>query len=111
MNDHVLHLERAQLLGRLAAYARAAGRATMERALQLYYASRAPHTPTWARNVMYGGLAYLLLPIDAIPDLLPGLGFVDDTTVLVAALATVAMNITPEVKQQASRKIKAWLGG
>ena len=36
-------------------------------------------------DILMGALVYLLSPIDGIPDFLPG-GFVDDMSVLIAAL-------------------------
>ena len=39
--------------------------------------------------VAVGALAYLLAPVDAVPDLLPGAGLVDDAGVLAAALAAI----------------------
>lgn len=37
---------------------------------------------TQAIVLVVAGLAYLITPVDAIPDVLPGIGFVDDLTVL-----------------------------
>lgn len=96
---------------KVAKYARTAGREVMEKALQLYYAAESPDTPSWARKVVYGALAYFILPADAVPDLLPGLGYTDDLGVLVAALATIASYVTPEVKARADEKLQRWFGG
>ena len=96
---------------KLARQARAAGRQVVELALQLYYAAESPDTPRWARTIVYGALAYFILPLDAIPDVLPVVGYSDDLGVLTAALATIALRITPEVKQQARRKARALFGG
>jgi uncharacterized membrane protein YkvA (DUF1232 family) len=87
-----------------------AGRGVLERALCLYYAAEAKSTPLWAKGVIYTALAYFILPADAIPDILPGLGYSDDFLTLTAAAMTVAMSITPAVKQQAREKVDHWLG-
>jgi uncharacterized membrane protein YkvA (DUF1232 family) len=89
----------------------AAGREVVERALQLHYAARDPRTPAWARRVMYGALAYFIMPIDAIPDFIPGIGYTDDLGVLATALLTVAFYVTPEVKARARATRERWLGG
>jgi uncharacterized membrane protein YkvA (DUF1232 family) len=39
-----------------------------------------PKTPRWAKLAAAGALAYFILPIDLIPDYLPG-GFLDDAAV------------------------------
>ena len=57
----------------------------IEKALWLYYAAQQPNTPVWAKTLIYGALAYFVLPFDAIPDVLLGLGFTDDMAVLLAA--------------------------
>lgn len=41
-------------------------------------------TPAKMKLAIFGGFAYMILPIDVIPDSLPGLGLVDDAAVLVA---------------------------
>jgi uncharacterized membrane protein YkvA (DUF1232 family) len=94
---------------KLARYAKTAGRQTVESALQLYYASLAPATPAWAKGVIYGALGYFISPIDVIPDLIPG-GYADDLGVLAAAVAAVAMHITPEIRVRAAEKIRDWFG-
>lgn len=42
-------------------------------------------TPVGAKLVIAGALAYLVLPVDLIPDFLPG-GYLDDMSAIMAAL-------------------------
>jgi uncharacterized membrane protein YkvA (DUF1232 family) len=86
---------------KLQRYARVAGSQAVERALQLYYAANSPETPTWARTVAFGALAYFILPTDTIPDFIPIAGYSDDLGVLALALGTIATRITPEIKTRA----------
>ena len=95
---------------KLAKSAKDAGRAVVERALQLYYAAQAPETPTQAKVVIYSALAYFILPTDAIPDLIPLVGYTDDLGALVAAYATVSAYITPDIVEQAQKKADEWFG-
>lgn len=94
----------------LTRYARIAGREVVEKALWLYYAARSPATPAWAKTAIYGALGYFISIIDAIPDLTPIVGYTDDLGVLVAALATVAAYITPDIKAKADEKLRQWFG-
>lgn len=94
----------------LTRYAKTAGREVIEKALWLYYAARSPATPAWAKTAIYGALGYFISIIDAIPDLTPIVGYTDDLGVLVAALATVAAYITPDVKAKADEKLRRWFG-
>ncbi len=93
-----------------ARYAGAAGRGTLEKALWLYYAAQSASTPAWARRVIYGALGYFIFPLDAIPDLAPLVGYTDDLSVMAAALVTVSLYITPEVKAQARDTLARWFG-
>ena len=79
-------------------FARIAGHTLVEKALQLYYAAESKDTPKWAKGVVMGALAYFVSPIDAIPDVIPGIGFTDDLGVLIGAVATIAAHITPKQK-------------
>lgn len=91
-------------------YAKTAGQEVIEKALWLYYAAQNPQTPTWAKTTIYGALGYFILPIDAIPDMLPGVGYTDDLGVIAAAITAVSMYITDEVKQQTAQKLRDWFG-
>lgn len=95
---------------KLGGHATAAGRQALEKSLWLYYALQNPDTPKWARRVIYGALGYFILPLDAIPDLAPLVGYTDDLSVMTAALATVAFTINDEVKRQARDRMAGWFG-
>ena len=97
-------------LNKIRRFALAAGREVVEKAFWLYYAARAPQTPQWARNVIYGALAYFILPVDAIPDLLPVVGYADDLGALAAAVGMVALYVTDEVKEQARTRMRELFG-
>ena len=95
---------------KLIRYAKTAGREVVEKALWLYYASRSPATPVWAKTAIYGALGYFISLIDAVPDFTPIIGYTDDLGVLVAALATVTAYVTPEIKTKANEKLRQWFG-
>ena len=91
-------------------YAHIAGYELIEKALWLYYVTQSPGTPAWAKSVIYGALAYFVLPLDAIPDLLPVAGFTDDLGALTAALLSVAPYIDDSVKRRADATLGRWFG-
>lgn len=70
-----------------------------------YYAMLDPTTPARARLTLVGALAYFVMPFDVIPDLLLGLGFVDDVSILLAALAAVRGSIKEEHREAARRAL------
>lgn len=91
-------------------YAQKAGKEVIEKALWLYYAAERPDTPKWAKTAIYGALAYFILPIDLIPDILPGVGYTDDLGVIAAAIASVSLYINQEVRDKAKAKAQTWFG-
>jgi uncharacterized membrane protein YkvA (DUF1232 family) len=60
-----------------------------------YYCALDPQTPFRVRGILLAALAYFVLPFDAIPDFLAGIGFTDDVAVLMTAFAAVRSHITP----------------
>lgn len=67
----------------------------MEDVVAAYYCAMDPQTPFRARAALVGALAYFVLPLDAIPDVLSIIGFADDASVLLAVLALVGPHIKP----------------
>ena len=92
--------------GKLKRYAGIIGCKGVCLAFQLFYALKNPKLPTWARIRILGALAYLLSFIDAIPDLLPGVGYTDDILVLVAAASTVAFYLDNDVRLKAQVQVQ-----
>ena len=70
-----------------------------------YYCALDPATPTRVRAVLLGALAYFILPFDAVPDFIAGIGYGDDVTVLVAAIAMVGAHITQAHRESARRAL------
>jgi uncharacterized membrane protein YkvA (DUF1232 family) len=90
--------------------AKVAGVEVIDKSLQLYYTMQQPSTPIWAKTVIVGALGYLISPIDAIPDVVPFVGYSDDLGVIVAAVAAVSSHISDDVKAMAKAKLKDWFG-
>jgi len=80
---------------KIARYARTAGQAVVEKALVLFYVLRDPETPARAKAIVIGALGYFIMPIDAIPDLIPVAGFSDDLGPLAIPITLVAAHIKP----------------
>jgi uncharacterized membrane protein YkvA (DUF1232 family) len=58
-----------------------------------------PRTPAICRYLVYGGIAFTLIPEDWMPDWIPGLGLVDDAAVLPGVIAASMLLIPQEVKE------------
>ncbi|CAM5774287.1 YkvA family protein [Bosea minatitlanensis] len=75
--------------------------------LAAWFCARDPGTPRRVRLTLLAALGYFVLPTDAIPDIMPLIGFSDDAAVIAAAIAAVAGSIKPEHRERA----KAALAG
>ena len=76
-----------------------------------YYCAVDPVTPLHVKAVLFGALAYFIMPIDLIPDVIAWVGFTDDAAVLYAALRTIAPHIKDHHRQQAKAAIDRLAGG
>jgi len=82
----------------------------MEDLLAAFYCATDPATPKRVKLILLGALTYFVLPMDAVPDLLPFLGFADDAAMLAAAIAQVADAINDNHRDQAKKALEAGLG-
>ncbi|MBC8016040.1 MAG: DUF1232 domain-containing protein [Sporomusaceae bacterium] len=87
-----------------------AGKKLVYVVLLLYYTLQKDNVPLKAKTAIIGALGYFIVPIDAIPDLLPMVGLTDDLGALMIALATVSMYIDDEVKRKAKTQLDQWFG-
>ena len=72
-----------------------------EDVLAAYHCVRDPATSTRVKLILLGALAYFVMPVDAVPDILPVLGFTDDAAVMAAAIASVRNSILPQHREMA----------
>jgi uncharacterized membrane protein YkvA (DUF1232 family) len=73
--------------------------------LTAYYCAFDRATPLPVKASLVGALAYFIMPIDAIPDVIPLLGFTDDAAILAAAIQLMATHIRPEHRVAAKDKL------
>ena len=77
----------------------------MDEVIAGYYAMLDPRTPARARLTLIAALAYFVAPIDIVPDFIVALGFVDDVSILAAALAAVRSAIRDEHREAARQAL------
>ena len=71
----------------------------------MYFCMLDPKTPLWVKGTAAAALAYFILPLDALPDLMPLVGLSDDVSVLAVALTAVSAHVTDEHRARA----RAWI--
>lgn len=70
-------------------------------ALAVWFCARDDATPMAAKGMMFAALAYFVLPTDAVPDFIAGLGYTDDAAVFAAMLAIVGRHLKPRHREAA----------
>lgn len=75
-------------------------------ALAAWYASQDPKTPMAAKGILFGALAYFVMPVDAIPDVFAGIGFTDDAAVIAAVLAMLGAHVKQRHHQKADEALQ-----
>ena len=81
-----------------------------EDVLAAFYCAFDPLTPLKVKGILLGALAYFIMPIDVIPDVLLGLGFTDDMAVLYTAISMIRSHMTQAHRDRAKdtlEKLKA----
>lgn len=76
-----------------------------EKAVAAHYCAFDPATPMKAKGVLLAALAYFIMPIDVVPDLILGLGFTDDLTVLALAYGLMQAHVKPEHIEKARQTL------
>ncbi len=72
-----------------------------EDAVAAFYCATDSATPLPIRATLLGALAYFVVPFDAIPDLIAGLGYTDDAAILIAAFTAAKTHITEAHRERA----------
>ena len=78
--------------------------------LSLWYCARDVETPATAKGLVLAALAYFVLPMDVVPDIIVGIGFTDDAAVIAAVLAIVGRNIKDRHREAARAALAKFAG-
>lgn len=109
LERYTVYYNAEKLWKKIKRHAKKIGAKAVYYALVLYYALQSPKISKKDKMIIYGALGYLILPIDLLPDFLPG-GYTDDVAGLAIAIFKIARNITPEVRDKAKAKVGDWFG-
>jgi uncharacterized membrane protein YkvA (DUF1232 family) len=67
---------------------------------------RDPSAAWTAKTLAIGALIYLISPFDAIPDLIPFVGLIDDAALIVAVVATLARQLDQYMRQSMQASVE-----
>lgn len=62
----------------------------------LYYCMMDSKTPLWVKVQIGAAVAYFISPIDAVPDVIPFVGYGDDAAVVATTFGLVHRHVTDE---------------
>lgn len=95
LSSSTRYLRMARLVVKLPTYARV-----------VWGILRDPRTPIGLKGMLAAALAYVVFPIDLVPDAIPILGQADDLTVLLLVLDLFIQNAPPEVRAEHTSRAK-----
>jgi len=78
----------------------------LEQAVLLYILLTDADVPKWVKAIVIAALLYLIDPVDAVPDVIPVAGLLDDLAVIAAAIKAVTDHIRQHHRYQAEAFIK-----
>ena len=77
----------------------------IEEVVAAYFSMLDRETPIGARLTLVAALAYFVTPFDFMPDFILGIGFLDDASVLMAAISSVRGSIKDEHRAAAKQAL------
>ena len=99
-----------QLEEKLSKVAKKAGAVVIFPVLLLYNLFKSDHVPAQDKMMIIASLAYFIMPMDIIPDVILGVGYADDGLAIMTCLKKLASSITPQIMDQTREMSKGLLG-
>ena len=75
-----------------------------DKVLFLWEQAKSPEVPLRLKLVIIGALLYLILPVDVLPDTIPGVGLLDDLSVLLTVFREVSKYALPKLEKKIENK-------
>ena len=75
-----------------------------DKVLFLWEQAKSPEVPLRLKLVIIGALLYLILPVDVLPDTIPGIGLLDDLSVLLTVFREISKYAMPKLEKKIENK-------
>lgn len=101
----------SDMFGKIANYAKKAGRVATKPLLQLYYVLTMGETTTLEKALIVGAILYTILPFSLIPYKAHRiLGLLDEGLAVLYVVKKVQNKITPEIDAKVEETLNDWFG-
>ena len=107
LEDYSKNFSVAKLWEKIQKNARKLGVKVVFEALKLFYMLQDPVVNASDKLIITAALGYMILPLDLVPDFIPG-GFIDDGVILTWALNQLKGKMTESTLQKAKDKLREW---
>lgn len=107
LEDFSKNFSVAKLWEKIQKNARKLGVKVVFEALKLFYMLQDPVVNASDKLIITAALGYMILPLDLVPDFIPG-GFIDDGVILTWALNQLKGKMTESTLQKATDKLREW---
>lgn len=92
-------------------YAKKAGRVATKPILQFYYVVTDSETSTLEKALIYGCIAYVVLPFSLLPRVIYRfLGIMDEVAAVLFVYSKIKDKITPAIETKVESTLDAWFG-
>ena len=99
------------LWDKIKTYALKSGRVVTKPILTFYYVIKDSETTTLEKALIYGAIAYIVIPADLLPRKVLGfLGILDDATVIAYVYKKISNKITAEITNKVKDTLDRWFG-
>jgi uncharacterized membrane protein YkvA (DUF1232 family) len=100
-----------EIWDKLKTYALKAGRVATKPILTFYYVMHQTETTTLEKALIYGAIAYIIIPSDLLPRrTLSILGILDDAAVIAYVYKKISGKITIEITNKVEDTLDRWFG-
>ena len=101
----------ALLWDKIKTFALRAGRVATKPILTFYHVMRDSETTTLEKALIYGAIAYIVIPADLLPHKVLGfLGVLDDAAVIAYVYKKISNKITAEIINKVNTQLDEWFG-
>lgn len=76
-----------------------------DKVLFLWDKCRSPEVPLKLKITIIGALLYLILPADVLPDYIPGIGLIDDFSIIMFVFGEVSKFALPKIQEKIESKV------